>query len=141
MRTISTRNSPIGAVLLAFVVVLSSQTLVVAQPLTAQDKEILKWCVSGISIQYERDKPENGFSVLIELTTEFETRGGTQRMWNGSGVARVNGKRAFSSSLGLALHYATEDEAYAKIQKNLKQVLTDSTKDKIEFSFSLIKDN
>ena len=96
--------------------------------------------VSGISIKCERSKPENGINLSIELTTEFETRGGTQQMWNGSAVGMVNGKREFSSSLGFSLDYAQGNEAYTEIKRKLKQVLTDSTEDRINLSFNLIKD-
>ena len=71
MRTISIQNSPIGVVLLAFVVVLFSQTLVVAQPLTKQDKEILKWC----------DKIElTDFAALplVEVKTGWWSRTGNE---------------------------------------------------------------
>jgi len=57
--------------------------------------------VSGIAIECERLKLEQGFNVLIELTTEFNTRGGTQQMWDGSGYVAVNGKRVVEFRVSL----------------------------------------
>ena len=96
--------------------------------------------VSGISIDCERFKLEAGFHVLIELTTEFHTRGGTQQMWNGSGYVAVNGKRVHSSNLGFSLDYATTKEAYAELHKKLRSALAGSPDDRIEFHISMVKD-
>ena len=96
--------------------------------------------VSGIAIECERLKLEQGFNVLIELTTEFNTRGGTQQMWDGSGYVAVNGKRVGSSRLKFSLDYAMTKRAYAELHEKLKNVLESPSDDRVEFRVSLIKD-
>ena len=96
--------------------------------------------VSGISIDCERLKQEQGFLVLIELTTDFQTRGGTQQMWNGSGYVAVNGKRVHSGGLGFSLDYAQTDKAYAELHEKLQSALDGSPDDQVEFRISFIKD-
>ncbi len=96
--------------------------------------------VSGISIVCERFKQEQGFGILIELTNQFHSRGGTQQMWNGSGYVAINGKRVHSSGLGFSLDYATTGEAYAELHEKLQNALEGSPNDRIEFRISLVKD-
>ena len=96
--------------------------------------------VSGISIDCERLKQEQGFLVLIELTTDFQTRGGTQQMWNGSGYVAVNGKRVHSGGLGFSLDYAKTDKAYAELHAKLQTALDGSPDNQLDFRISFIKD-